>query len=214
MGLATVFGGGGVVAGSGAFRTVEAQRTVDVSTSSDAGANLGMKPLNTPNGKEYAEIDGDTLCINIPNVNLNAITHIHNVFKVVNNSGQSVVVYFEEKGGTKTAAVDFGAKLDQGFDKSNVGGGDQPTSDGIVHDNIIDISNPTPSGYENIGVLLESGESFNVGVYIDTSDANLNDGLNESSSANIGNETILNDVIVHASSSAADQNDYYVEKIN
>ena len=205
--------GGGVISGTGAFTSVTAERSVEVTTTGDASANLGMAPLATPNGNEYADDSGGTLSITIPDVNLSAVTHIDDVFRVTNNGGQSVVVYFEEQGGAKTAAVDLGAKLDQGFDVSSVGGNDQPTSDGIADQNIIDISNPNPPGYGKIGVLLGAGTSLEVGVYIDTSDANLNDELSESSSADIeSGETLLDGVVVHASATAADNDNYYVER--
>jgi hypothetical protein len=213
VGLGMLAAGAGVISGTGAFTSVTAARSIEVTTAGDASANLRMVPLNTPNGNEYADDSGGTLSITVPDVNLNAVTHIDDVFRVTNNGGQPIVVYFEEQGGTNTAAVDLGAKLDQGFGVSSVGGNDQPTSDGIADENIIDISNPSPPGYNNIGVLLGAGTSLDVGVYIDTSDANLNDELGESSSADIeSGDTLLDGIVVHASATAASNTNYYVER--
>ena len=219
LSLGLLAAGGGVISGTGAFSSVTAERSISVTSTGDASANLGMAPLDTSNGDEYADNSGNTLSITVPDVNLNAVTHIDDVFKVTNNGGQPVVVYFEEQGGDNTAAVDIGAKLDQGFTDENgdavtsVGGREQDTSDGIADTNIIDISNPGTPGYDNIGVLLDSGKSLKVGVYIDTSDANLNDELGVSSSADIDSgDTLLDGVTVHASATAADNNNYYVER--
>jgi hypothetical protein len=216
LGLAGVFAGSGALVSSGAFTSVTAERSISVTTAGDAGANLGMAPIDSPNGNEYADTDGDTLSITVPEINLNAVTHIDEVFRVTNNGTQPVVVYFEEQGGDNTAAVDIGAKLDQGFASlSSVGGGDQPTSDGIADTDIIDISTPSPPGYNNIGVLLGSGMSLDVGVYIDTSDANLNDELGESSSVDLdADQTLLDGITVYASATAADNNNYYAERQN
>lgn len=221
LGLTGVAAGGGAIVGTGAFTSVEAERSVTVTTAGDADAALGMEPLSTSNGDEYADIDDGTLAIKVPKVNLNAVTHIDDVFRVTNNGTQPVVVYFEEQGGDKTAAVDLGARLDQGFsdgssDVTSVGGGEQPSSDGIADTGIIDISypsSPTASRYNDIGVLLDSGQSLEVGVYIDTSDANLNDELSESSSVNLNkDQTLLDGVVVHASATAADSNNYYLKR--
>jgi len=216
LGLAGVFAGSGALVSSGAFTSVTAERSISVTTAGDQRANLGMEPINSPNGNEYADTDGGTLSITIPDVNLTAVTHIDDVFRVTNNGNQPVVVYFEEQGGDSTAAVDIGAKLDQGFaDLSSVSGDEQPTSDGIADTDLIDISNPSPPGYDNIGVLLGSGMSLDVGIYIDTSDANLNDELGESPSVDLdAGQTLLDGITVHASATAADNSNYYVERQN
>lgn len=205
--------GGGAVSGTGAFSSVTADRSISVTSAGDASANLGMAPLNTPNGNEYADNSGGTLSITLPDVNLNAVTHVDDVFRVTNNGTQSVVVCFEEQGGSSTAAVDLGAKLDQGFDKNSVGGGGQPGTEGIADENIIDISTPGSAAYSKNGVLLGEGMSLDVGIYIDSSDANLNDELSESSSADIDSgDTLLDGVVVHASATEADNNNYFIER--
>jgi len=220
LGLTGVAAGGGAIVGTGAFTSVDAARSVTVTTAGDADAALRMEPLSGKNGNEYAEINGGTLEITVPEVNLTAVTHIDDVFGVTNNGTQPVVVCLEEQGGEKTAAVDLGARLDQGFsDGSNavtsVGGGEQPSSDGIADTGIVDLSYPgsPASRYNSIGILLAVGQSLEVGVYIDTSDANLNDELSESSSVNLTTgQTLLDGVIVHASATAADNDNYYLKR--
>ena len=220
LGLTGVAAGGGAIVGTGAFTSVDAARSVTVTTAGDADAALRMEPLSTPNGDEYAEINDGTLEITVPEVNLTAVTHIDDVFGVTNNGTQPVVVCLEEQGGEKTAAVDLGARLDQGFsDGSNavtsVGGGEQPSSDGIADTGIVDLSYPgsPASRYNSIGILLAVGQSLEVGVYIDTSDANLNDEVGESSSVNFNkDQTLLDGVVVHASATAADNDNYYLKR--
>ena len=219
LGLTGVAAGGGAIVGTGAFTSVDAARSVTVTTAGDADAALRMEPLSTPNGDEYAEINDGTLEITVPEVNLTAVTHIDDVFGVTNNGTQPVVVCLEEQGG-ETAAVDLGARLDQGFsDGSNavtsVGGGEQPSSDGIADTGIVDLSYPgsPASRYNSIGILLAVGQSLEVGVYIDTSDANLNDEVGESSSVNFNkDQTLLDGVVVHASATAADNDNYYLKR--
>jgi len=219
LGLTGVAAGGGAIVGTGAFTSVDAARSVTVTTAGDADAALRMEPLSGKNGNEYAEINGGTLEITVPEVNLTAVTHIDDVFGVTNNGTQPVVVCLEEQGG-ETAAVDLGARLDQGFsDGSNavtsVGGGEQPSSDGIADTGIVDLSYPgsPASRYNSIGILLAVGQSLEVGVYIDTSDANLNDEVGESSSVNFNkDQTLLDGVVVHASATAADNDNYYLKR--
>lgn len=103
---------------------------------------------------------------------------------------------------------------------NSVGGSGQPSSDGIDDENIIDISYPSGpgdpssanSGYDDIGVYLETGETLVAGVYIDTTDANLNDGLNESGSEDFDpGDLLLENLVIYADATAAENGNYYVE---
>lgn len=73
IGLGALAGGTGVLAGSGAFTAVEAQRSVSINTSGDENALLRIRV----NDEDYAGIaDGgnDTIVLNVENLNLNART--------------------------------------------------------------------------------------------------------------------------------------------
>jgi hypothetical protein len=238
--------GGGAVLGTGAFTSVQAERTVNVETAGDENAFLGLEPAindqnnRYPNAQQpdnggYVNDQGDTLEITIGDqgsggsgVNLNAITHIDRVFQVTNNGTQPVVLFIEEIPGSQTDgnAIDIGARLDQGIldddgsSLNSVGGGDQPSSDGIDDENIIDISYPSGpgdpssagSGYDDIGVYLDTGETLVAGVYIDTTDANLNDAISESGNEDFDpDDLLLENLVIYADATAAENDNYYVE---
>jgi hypothetical protein len=241
LGLGGLIAGGGAVLGTGAFTSVEAERTVNVETAGDQNAFLQLEPAvngngnQYPNAAEFADGTGDTLEITIGDqgsggtgVNLNAITHIDRVFQVTNNGTQPIVLFIEEipGSGTDGNAIDIGARLDQGIldDSENgldsVGGSDQPSSDGIDDENIIDISYPSgpgdrssgSRGYNDLGVYLDTGETLVAGVYIDTTDANLNDGLSESGNEDFDpGDLLLEDLVIYADATAAENGNYYVE---
>lgn len=222
IGLGGVVAGGGALIGTGAFTTVQAERTVQVETAGDATAFLGLEPTSGPNGQEFADGSGGTLEVTIGNgnggVNLNAITHIDEVFQVTNNGTQDVVVYFEERPGSDNPdgnAIDVGAKTDQ-LTVSSVGESDQPTNNGIVDTDVADLSAPDPpdsgAGYGDIGVLLGVGDTLAVGFYIDTSDDDLNTGLGESGSSSVGvDELLLENLVIWADADAAANNNYQFE---
>jgi len=194
IGAGGIVAAGGALVGTGAFTTVQAERTVEVSTAGDDSALLRLdtisdSPNSTGNGNTdgYAEINGGTLEVTIPDVNLDAVTHIDNVFQVTNNGSQPVVVYFEEVPGSGNPdgnAIDVGARADQLNGNSFPPG--PSNTNGINDTDVADLSAPAPPdsgpGYGGIGVLLGVGETLEVGIYIDTSDNDLNTGLNESKS--------------------------------
>jgi hypothetical protein len=105
--------GGGALIGTGAFTTVEAQRTVNVETTGDASAFLGLAPVNrtddrgtatnstaaTSSENEYVSDPGDgTIEIDLDGVdnddadglNQNARTTFRNLVQVTNNGTQTV----------------------------------------------------------------------------------------------------------------------------
>jgi hypothetical protein len=185
IGLGAVVGGAGVLSGSGAFSAVQAERGFDVSTAGDSSALLALQALDTPNGNTYASTSGDTISIDITDINLDAITHLHDVFSVTNNGSQPVALYFEEVTDSNSSAIDIGARTDQ----ISEGTEDVENGEGIADNvfgedaGIVDLSYPSPPGsqdvgYDTIGVELGVGDSIDLGVYVDTSDSNLNDDLN------------------------------------
>jgi hypothetical protein len=218
IGLGGLVAGGGALVGSGAFTSVQASRTVSVETADDSGAFLSLEPTTDPNGQEFADGSGDTIEITIGDtsgVNLNAVTHIDNVFQVTNNGTQPVVLYFEERPGSTNPdgnAIDVGARTDE-LAASSVGPGDQPTSNGIVDTDVVDLSGPdapdSGAGYGDLGVLLGIGDTIKIGFYIDTSDDDLNTGLDESGQSNVGaDEKLMENIVVWADANAAENNNY------
>lgn len=197
VGLAGLVAGGGAVVGTGAFTSVEAERTVTVETAGDRSAALSIDTLDTPNSNEYVSSGstlgtGETLSIDISNVNLEAITHINRLFEITNNGTQDVVVYIQEgidrnNGNDSGNAIDFTALVDQFSNVSAPYGGDKG-SNAIANKNLADISAPNGSP-GSVGVLLPVGKTLEVGLSMDTSDDNLNNGVNADNDADVGSGT-------------------------
>lgn len=108
-----------LITSTGAFTTVSAERTVDVSVAGDDAALLQIEPHSGPNG-DYAEQSGGEFQINFDNVsatgvNLDAKTTLGNVFNVTNQGTQTVTVTIS-KSGTYPNAVDFNSSDDQELD--------------------------------------------------------------------------------------------------
>ncbi|WP_094529571.1 hypothetical protein [Halorubrum halodurans] len=107
IGLGGVVVGGGALLGTGAFNTVEAERTVAVETAGDADAFLGITPFPDSTNADYVTVPEDgTVEIDITGeetnssgggVNENAITAIDRLLEVTNNGTQSVVVGFNNQ---------------------------------------------------------------------------------------------------------------------
>jgi len=105
IGLGTLAAGAGVIGGSGAFDSVEANRSFEVSVSGDAGALLGLEATNdTIAGMESGGAGGnDVIFFEINDaeaggdaaVNENAVTEFFDAFSVTNNGTQDVNLSIE-----------------------------------------------------------------------------------------------------------------------
>ena len=102
IGLGGLVAAGGAALGTGAFTTVEAQRTVSVQTEGDADAFLSLEPASGANGAFVTETDG-TIQFNLDNnaagnattangtgLNKNAKTTFNSLVTVTNNGTQAV----------------------------------------------------------------------------------------------------------------------------
>ena len=69
IGLGTVAAGGGAVLGTGAFSTVEAERTVSIETSGDSGAVVQFSTSSNIGGS-----NGDTIQFQESDINADAVT--------------------------------------------------------------------------------------------------------------------------------------------
>ncbi|QCC47249.1 hypothetical protein [Halobellus limi] len=92
IGLGALVGGGGALVGTGAFTTVSAERSVEVSTAGDASAFLSI----TGDGDYVEDNSGDdgTLTINIggpdgSGLNEEAITTIDGIVTITNNAADT-----------------------------------------------------------------------------------------------------------------------------
>ena len=107
--MGSLAAGGAAAMGTGAFTSVEANRSVTVNTAGDASAYLAMKPDSGPNG-DYAQWAGDgseTLTLDFSNsnndvdgggagVNNKAKFRADRVFTITNQGTQDVWVWFDD----------------------------------------------------------------------------------------------------------------------
>ena len=185
IGLGSLVAGGGALLGTGAFTTVEADRTVNVQTTGDASGFLGLEaavrsddtgtnPGNTttdPNENEYVTGGtGETIEINLDGntegasgLNQNAITTFRNLVTVTNNGTENVESLTVS---ISSADGSIGANtFEYIVDDDNV---EATVSDGS---NLLGASGDDGSITSN----LTPGESIDFGMVIDLIDGSLPD---------------------------------------
>lgn len=186
VGLGGLVAGGGALIGTGAFTTVEAQRSVNVSTTGDASGFLGLAPAarndDTTDGaptstvtgtpveppNEYVSAPGDgTVEINLDGnsegasgLNQNAVTTFRNLVKITNNGTQNV----------QTLNLEF---ISTGSDDSNLNLGDtfsftaSTPSDGSAEASDISNDSDILSTSADSDSTLEPGDAIHFGIEID-----------------------------------------------
>jgi hypothetical protein len=167
--LLAVFAAIGLVAASGAFTTVEADRTAEVNVAGDDAALLAIAPnASSPNGDgAYARTQGGQFQLVLNDsvnpgqggsgLNPDATTEINHVFNVTNQGTQSVDV-----GVSITVNGDSGISVGSGQSAPNIylySGDDTGT----------DLTSGT--------VTLSQGETQSMSVYIDTTGLSDSDSL-------------------------------------
>jgi hypothetical protein len=88
-----VAGAAGLVT-TGAFSTVEANRTATVETAGDADALLGIEPVDGVD--RHVEITNGTITIDFEGINQNAVTVFDRLFKITNNGNDTITVGFND----------------------------------------------------------------------------------------------------------------------
>lgn len=133
LGLGSLVGAGSLVAGTGAFTSVEADRDMSVEVVDDTDAYLSPEPLDedgnpTTEGPEplaqdeaYARINEDTgrLELTFDSLNSDAETVVREVFQIANEGTQEVGVFLGKEGDNPEAAEFYdqdGNRLDVGED--------------------------------------------------------------------------------------------------
>ncbi|MFC6874315.1 hypothetical protein [Halobellus marinus] len=149
--LFAVFAAIGLVTASGAFTTVQAERTAEVNTAGDANALLAIQPADSNNGEEYASVNNGEVEIQLTNVNTNATTEVDKVINITNQGSQGVDVKILREGGNATAVTFYN--------------GSATTGDNIT----VDSAGDNPDNLE-----LGSGDSANVSMTIDTTNVDPN----------------------------------------
>lgn len=138
--------GAGAAVGTGAFSSVEADRSVSVEIADDADAYLAIEPVN----EAYAQSADGVVELNFDDdggadgsgLNPNATSRFDDVFSIENRGGNDVGVGIEIGDTDEDVDLDFIAQI--------------PTDESLISD---------------APVLLESGESFNVGIEADVDSA-------------------------------------------
>jgi hypothetical protein len=101
--MGSLAAGGAATIGTGAFTSVEADRTVSVNVANDSEAFLALTPSDGSNAA-YADENNGTLQININDaasgvngtgLNDNALTIIRDIFQIENQGTQDVFVWIE-----------------------------------------------------------------------------------------------------------------------
>jgi len=163
IGLGGVVAGGGALLGTGAFTTVEAQRTVSVETAGDADAFLGLAAARDNYQEENFVTEGEdgTIQINLDEdspgegdgLNQNARTVFRNLVTVSNQGTQTVdeiTLEFDDNGSVD-ASDTFSFPVDD----------DDGNTDEVDNgENILTGENDVPDE-------LDPGEDINFGIEID-----------------------------------------------
>jgi len=204
LALLLIFGAVGTLAATGAFTTVEAERTADVDVAGDANALLAIQPTEDQDNSSFINQDDTTDSTfeivldgeeGNNGVNANATTTAQNIFNITNNGEEDVDVWIATEGG----AQEGNASVNTTFyiDDSKIGSEVNTTGNGVVNitqrvdeygalvdDGDVVISENTsspgqsPNTNDNIAVNIESGETVTVSLAVeieDESDIDLSD---------------------------------------
>ena len=228
LALLMVFTAVGGLAATGAFTTVEAERTADMNVEGDAGALLAIQPTNTTDDTEFLTEDDTTdseFQINLEEaqLNTNATTTQEDFFNITNNGENTVAVWIATQGGVQDGSVGSISEtnVNTTFYVDNSTGGVTPTSDhenidqrietydtfvdddGTSEDYVISQAQNASSSREapavdGIAVELEPGETVSVSMAIEIDDPNGELDLTD----NGDGSQILDEVVILASADA------------
>ena len=111
IGIGSLAVGSGAALGSGAFTSVTADRTVNVSVAGDGSAFLGLSPTSnsgsfatTSNGTVELNLDGSSNS-NSDGLNFNAVTTIDPLLTATNNGTSSVDFYVSPQSGSSASVA-------------------------------------------------------------------------------------------------------------
>jgi hypothetical protein len=112
--MGSLAAGGAAAMGTGAFTSVSANRTVNVSVADDANALLALEQAGTGPNSQYAEVSDGEVTIDLDNsdtanggsgVNGNAVTNVLDIFKIRNQGTQPVAVFVDPYDGVRPFSV-------------------------------------------------------------------------------------------------------------
>ena len=151
IGLGAVAAGGGAALGTGAFSSVEAERTVNVGVNGDASAAVELVANTSVEGVTQDGGAGNELSIELTNVNDGALTSIGVVDDINNPSSVSTQAFTIGNGTSSDYKIDVNDATDLQFWAEIDSGGTAQ-----------DITSTT--------LTVASNETYNVAVIINTDD--------------------------------------------
>ncbi len=101
-----------VIVSTGAFTSVNAERSAQIDVTGDASALLSMVPYDGPNGAYVNEDENGALYLDFSEfaaggVNIDAVTVIRDICVITNNGTRSIILTLTKEGDNPDA-VDFG----------------------------------------------------------------------------------------------------------
>ena len=223
IGMGSLAAGGAAATGTGAFTSVSAERTVNVSVADDSDALLGL--TTDPDGDgtdeaanaDYVDTSGSEVTITLDSdasttgsgVNADATTQINDLFRVVNQGTQAAVVYVPPSSISQNNRTDGGSGIMIDPQATSRPNGDfSKTSGPSVEDDQISLTgvydgprnqyadrgSDSPASGEADSLeefVLESGESFEFGLWVKTDDS-----VGSSSSLNASLEIVADATMV------------------
>jgi hypothetical protein len=174
LALLVMFAAVGLITATGAFTTVEAERTADVNVQGDGSALLA---LNGTDSTEFAEQSGNELAITLDDgsgVNLNATTAVlpdeGPLFNATNNGGQTVnftIQGFNAESNTEVYFIVNDGETTGNTDLTGV-------SSGVFNSVNYEVIQKNNTATSDV-VSLTPGDSVSVGIVIVT-EGNLSPG--------------------------------------
>lgn len=205
--LLAIFAAIGLVTATGAFTTVSAARTADVSVAGDSAALLAIAPaggansdyVSTPNGQLTFDLSAGSQ--GASGVNQRGETDIRAVFTITNQGTQEIGVWIETIDNTGTdytaniALYSADAASSAVINAPAFNGGDLIGSSMVDLSLLVGGTDPpfrVDSGDNTNYVELAPGESLNVSVFVDLSPGSIP-----------ASENLLDEIIIHAEADLA-----------
>lgn len=176
LGLVVLVVGAGVIGASGAFSSVQAERTVSLQTAGDSSALLKMVPHDSTIASTASESDTNSPVLQVSNskINANARTEFASAFSIENNGDDNIDEFYIADNGSALGpdgAVDFIIA-------------DPPTAASpsvSVGDSVVGSSNAISLG--------AGGGNVTLSVVVDTTGSNQADLLNGGTVTLVANDT-------------------------
>jgi hypothetical protein len=176
--LGATAAGGAAAMGTGAFTSVEANRSLEVQVADDADALLGIDDIDSSPNSEYVDTSGNTVSIDISTgdgdgLNDQALTKIKDLLKITNQGTQEVYVWVSGMPSDPRVALSSQASSQiqnagtgQGENQVGVnpsGSGGALSTNSNLDEN--DIDDDEGSGKEEAAPLLAPGDYVDVEMF-------------------------------------------------